>query len=269
MKKTLTYLLVLVALVALASSAAAVTCTIDQHPAATLLVPYFQVHLNADGSIDTSSARTDTLVTVVNASSAPTLAHVTVWNRRSHHVLDFNIALTGFDIVSWSMEDVLLGHLPSTPDNGSWATKDVCERNSAAKEYPDANGWLRFRPGTLPLGTTDQQQATTQYQDPAFGTDFAAALADALDYDSNYDCLDDYGDSPDGDITGSSVAGNGNLSGYVTIDMANYCTVTFPDDPNYYDNDAIGMENNLWGDYIIVSNTGIPTLGASTVQIEA
>ncbi len=85
MKKTLTYLLVVVALVAVASSAMAVTCTIDQRPAATLLVPYFQVHLNADGSVDTSSTRTDTLITVVNASSAPTLAHVVMWNRRSVH----------------------------------------------------------------------------------------------------------------------------------------------------------------------------------------
>src|SRR5258706_15733405 len=91
MKKTLTYLLVVVALVALASSAYAVTCTIDQRPAATLLVPYFQVTLNADGTPDLSTTGTDTLITVVNASSRATLAHLTVWNRRSVHVLDFNI----------------------------------------------------------------------------------------------------------------------------------------------------------------------------------
>ena len=268
MKKTLTYLLVVVALVALASSAYAVTCTIDQRPAATLLVPYFQVNLNADGTPDLSATGTDTLITVVNASSAPTLAHVTVWNRRSVHVLDFNIALTGFDVVSWSMRDILgSGLLPNTPDNGSWEGKDVCERNASAKEYPDANGWLRFRPDSLPLGTIDQQQATTQYgAGDVLGPDFRAELADELDYDSNQDCDTD---STDGDITGSAVVGNGNLSGYVTIDMANYCTVTFPDDPSYYDLDAIGYENNLFGDYLIVSNSGIPTLGASTVQVEA
>ena len=78
MKKTLTYLLVVLALVAVASSAMAVTCTIDQRPAATLLVPYFQVHLNPDGSVDTSATRTDTLITVVNASSAATLTHVMI-----------------------------------------------------------------------------------------------------------------------------------------------------------------------------------------------
>ena len=43
MKKTLLTCLAIVAVFAIASSASAVTCTIDQRPAATLLVPYFQV----------------------------------------------------------------------------------------------------------------------------------------------------------------------------------------------------------------------------------
>jgi hypothetical protein len=274
-KKTLTYLLAVLALVAVASSAMAVTCTIDQRPAATLLVPYFQVHLNPDGSVDTSATRTDTLITVVNASSAATLAHVVIWNRRSVPLLDFNIALTGYDIVGWSMEDVLTGTIPSTPDNGSFEGKDVCQRNPKAQAYstdgPDSDGsFLRFRPSNDTTGQ-DNNQATTQYSSPAFGADFAADLADALDYDSNWDCDGDGddGSAPDGDITGSSVAGNGNLSGYVTIDMANFCSLSNPSVGAYWDQDAAGWENNLFGDYIIVTNSGIPTLGASTVQIEA
>ena len=274
MKKTLTYLLVVVALVALAASASAVTCTIDQRPAATLLVPYFQVHLNADGSVDTSATRTDTLITVVNASSQATLAHVVIWNRRSVPVLDFNIALTAFDEVSWSMEDVLTGILPSTPGHGTatsglsgsdFADEDVCQRNSSATVYPDFDGFLRFRP-SIAATTQDNSQATTQYNTPAFPTDFAAVLADELDYDASLDCG---GNTGDGDITGSSIAGNGNLSGYVTIDMANYCNLSNPSDVNYWNDDAAGWENNLWGDYIIVSNSGIPTLGAPAVAIEA
>lgn len=276
MKKSLTYLLVVLALVALASTASAVTCTIDQHPAATLLVPYFQVALNADGSLDTSSTRTDTLITVVNASSQATLAHVVIWNRRSVPLLDFNIALTAFDEVAWSMGDVLTGHLPSTPDAGTAdsglsgsgaAGEDVCQRSAAAKVYPNFDGYLRFRPSSTPTAQ-DNSQATTQYSDPAFGSDFAALLADALDYDSSEDCPDPT-DSGDGDITGSSVVGNGNLSGYVTIDMANYCSLSNPSASDYWADDAAGWENNLFGDYIIVSNGGIPTLGAPTVQIEA
>ena len=39
--------------------------------------------------------------------------------------------------------------------------------------------------------------------------------------------------------------------------------------PTYYYNDAIGMENNLWGEIIFTSGDGIPTYGMSTVNIEA
>ena len=49
MKKTLLTCLAIVAVFAIASSASAVTCTIDQRPAATLLVPYFQVSYGPGG----------------------------------------------------------------------------------------------------------------------------------------------------------------------------------------------------------------------------
>ena len=42
MKKVLIACLAVAAVFAFANSASAVTCTSDQHPAATLLVPYFQ-----------------------------------------------------------------------------------------------------------------------------------------------------------------------------------------------------------------------------------
>jgi hypothetical protein len=42
MKKTFLTCMAVVALLAIASSAGAITCTIDQRPAATLLIPYFQ-----------------------------------------------------------------------------------------------------------------------------------------------------------------------------------------------------------------------------------
>ena len=38
---------------------------------------------------------------------------------------------------------------------------------------------------------------------------------------------------------------------------------------NYYYNDAIGMENNLWGEIIFTSGLGIPTYAMSTVNLEA
>ena len=67
MKKALIACLAVVAMFALANAASAVTCTNDQHPAATLLVPYFQVSvgqwicladLDGDGRLDIVLSRT-------------------------------------------------------------------------------------------------------------------------------------------------------------------------------------------------------------------
>src|ERR1700730_18424205 len=139
MKKTLITCLAIVALFAVAGSASAIVCTIDQRPAATLLVPFFQVAFNPDGSVTSGAAALDTLVTIANASSAPLLAHLSVYNARSTLVLDFNIALTGFDVQSMSMAGVLSGNLPQTPVSKSHVkpditvlANDVCLRNPAA-----------------------------------------------------------------------------------------------------------------------------------------
>ncbi|HYK42547.1 MAG TPA: hypothetical protein VE007_09160 [Thermoanaerobaculia bacterium] len=265
MKKTLVTCAVLVALFAVAGSASAVTCTVDQRPAATLLVPWFQVTFNPDGSPQTTTSPAlapafDTIVTIGNASAAPTIAHVSVFNERSVLVLDFNIALTGFDIQAMRMSEILRGNLPSTPINTSHASvaNDVCQRNTAAAVYP--TGFLRVRP-LSPTAPEDNTLATALYPVPAFtqGGTFQIATLDSLD--TTPDSLGCTA-STDGVISGL-------IHGYITIDMVNYCNLSNPSDPLYYANDAIGMENNLWGEVIFTSSTGIPTYGASTVNIEA
>ena len=187
MKKTLVTCAVLVALFAVAGSASAVTCTVDQRPAATLLVPWFQVTFNPDGSPQTTTSPAlapafDTIVTIGNASAAPTIAHVSVFNERSVLVLDFNIALTGFDIQAMRMSEILRGNLPSTPINTSHVSvaNDVCQRNTAAAVYP--TGFLRVRP-LSPTAPEDNTLATALYPVPAFtqGGTFQIQTLDSLD----------------------------------------------------------------------------------------
>ena len=103
MKKTLMTCMAIAVLFAVASSASAITCTIDQRPAATLLVPYFEATFAPDGTpLGTGANARDTLVTICNASSAPMLAHVNVFNERTELVLDFNIPIA--DELQLSME---------------------------------------------------------------------------------------------------------------------------------------------------------------------
>jgi len=267
MKKALVTCMAVLALFAIATSASAITCTTDQRPAATLLVPWFQVTFNPDGTASgTGDAALDTYVTIGNASAAPMIAHVNVYNERSVLVLDFNVALTGFDVQSLQMSRILSGNLPVTPvgSNGdspdsSVLANDVCQRNPAALVYPTNGGFLRVRP-TNPATTSDNSIATALYPTPAFpvGSSFQLQTLDSLDETS-----DSLGCStPNGVFSGL-------IHGYITIDHANYCNLSDPTDPAYYNNDAIGMENNLWGEILYTSGTGLTTFAMSTVNIEA
>ncbi|HEX8151946.1 MAG TPA: hypothetical protein VF698_02420, partial [Thermoanaerobaculia bacterium] len=78
------------------------TCDIGVAPAATLLLPYFEVDFNAPAT----TART-TLFTITNVSPYPQIAHVTVWTDWSFPALDFNIFLTGYDVQAINLYDVL------------------------------------------------------------------------------------------------------------------------------------------------------------------
>jgi hypothetical protein len=268
MRKTLVACLAIVALFAIATSANAITCTIDQRPAATLLIPYFQATFNADGTIaGTGPSALDTLVTIVNASSAPMLAHVNVFSERSELVLDFNIALTGFDVQSFSVASILRGNLPQTgyvDSDGSGKFLDGCQRNGDASTFPNVSdgGFLRVvSPPGAPATGLDNTLATTLYPAGPFTSAFLFQVLDSLDatVDSNT-CL--------GGVNGI-IDATKPIRGYITIDHANYCNLSNPSDPAYWTNDAAGMENNLWGDYIYVSGAGIGTLGFAAVAIEA
>src|SRR5262245_24090407 len=76
------------------------SCDISVAPAATLLLPYFEVDLaNAAGET--------TLFTITNVSQLPQIAHVTIWTDFSFPVLDFNIFLTGYDVQSINLFDII------------------------------------------------------------------------------------------------------------------------------------------------------------------
>ena len=213
-------------------------------PAATLLVPYFQVSVNSSGNpIGTGALSRDTIVTIGNASSAPMIAHVNVYDRYSTLQLDFNVALTGFDLQSWSMSNILSGNLPITVNAQGRRRLPVATlwRSSIrARMASSASG--RDSPAT----SLDNTAGITKYGSPAFTFPLGKTLA--TECDGTVDPL---------------------AIGYIVIDHANYCTLSDPTDPNYYYNNAIGMENNLFGEIIFTSGNGLPTYGLSTVNLEA
>src|SRR5438105_1162117 len=77
------------------------TCDISVAPAATLLLPYFEVDFKSSAA----TART-TLFTITNVSYIPQIAHVVVWTDWSFPALDFNIFLTGYDVQPINLYDI-------------------------------------------------------------------------------------------------------------------------------------------------------------------
>src|SRR5450759_153039 len=121
-------ILIALVLLAVAGTGYAVTCAYDNVPAATLLVPYWKVSLNGATGYPIPTGGVDTLVSIVNVSVPGVIAHVTVWNKYSKAVIDFNIPLTGKDVVSFSMRDIMNGKLsPNLPQYDTTKyPKDPC-----------------------------------------------------------------------------------------------------------------------------------------------
>ena len=314
--------LVALALLAVAGTGFAVTCAYDNVPGATLLVPYFRVSgtVNTAGVI--TAVGTDTKVAFVNVSTPGIIAHVTIWNKYSAPVLDFNVPMTGKDVVTFNMSGVLNGHLavnPTTqsdsfypvpnvtPPNGDvTSTRDVCGVILGAPTTFNAGGligwaqtsYLRFEhpihaltPGTFNdwpfsiskygpgdafstfrlqvMQSLDESYDIMELQNPN-----AIGLQGILDSD-NPACL-----YPTGWVAPSAYAGSGEFSGYITIDVVNFCTNWFPNQAEFYQYDAIATAgwgvygytpNVLIGDVFYVDKTAGPVgniSGDPTVNLE-
>lgn len=124
-------ILLLSALLAYPLPAAADSCSIEVTPAATLLLPYFEVNLGAPTGITT-------VVSVNNASDRPVLAKAEVWSDLGVPIFGFMVYLKAFDVQTINLRDVLVnGTLPQTaPPAGTFT--------SCAGALP---------PATLPVAT--------------------------------------------------------------------------------------------------------------------
>src|SRR5437867_4594877 len=95
------------------------SCDIGVYPAATLLLPYFEVDTAA---VQGTSATT--LFTITNTSRHPQIAHVTIWTDWAFPVLGFNIFLTGYDVQGINLYDVIVRGIivPGAPSGTSIKT---------------------------------------------------------------------------------------------------------------------------------------------------
>lgn len=84
------------------------SCDIGNLPAATLLIPYFEVDVEAPAN----TART-TIFTVTNVTREAQIAKITLWTDLDYPILTFPLFLTGYDTTSINLYDVLAGRRPA------------------------------------------------------------------------------------------------------------------------------------------------------------
>ncbi len=237
MKKTALVLLVAALLAAGGRPAGAVICAVDDVPAATLLLPYFEVDL-ADlwGN--------NTLFTVNNASATAVLAHVVVWSDLSVPLLDFNIYLTGYDVQTMSMRDILDGVLPRTASVGQDPGDTISHKGDFSQDINFASCTGLLPPPVLPAFFVQHLRLSLTGQASPFLGDLCA-----------------------GRDLGDNIA-----RGYVTVDTVNNCTLRFPGDPGYFGPGGTGdatNQNVLWGDYFYVNDRQSFAQGETLVHVEA
>ncbi|MBI2212525.1 MAG: hypothetical protein HYU52_02675, partial [Acidobacteria bacterium] len=227
--------LTLLVVTGLALPMSAELCTPDAVPAATLLLPYFEVDLeSADG--------VTTLFSINNASATATLAHVTLWTDLSVPVLDFDVYLTGFDVVTVNLRDVIVnGVIPRTASAGQDGGDTISPQGIISQDinFASCNGSLP-PPATIGSLYTSHLQAALTGQ--------ASALLGGLCSGLNY--------------------GDGLARGYVTVDTVNACSILFPGDIGYFPGLAT-FQNVLWGDYFLVNSAENFAQGDVLVHIEA
>jgi hypothetical protein len=258
MKRFLTLALAGALVLGVGSVAYANVCAFDPAPAATLLFPFVSYNYDA------GSNGYNTLMAITNVSADAQIAHVTVWTDYSTAILDFNILLTGYDVVTFDIRNILEnGQLPVTVNDdyaggifsdGPWSENNEIVSGSIPIPFPNPPD--PEATDTLNCLPTDEAYpgrfATEQIDEFILG--FFEEWLTASQAGANYfdDCgavLDPY--QIPGTWWTDRALGDDTWM-YITVDVVDVCRKSFPDSPTYFVDPASGGEalpdNVLIGD---------------------
>ena len=236
--KCVSLLLLLIATSAFGASPSTVnnddSCDVTVGPAATLLLPYFEV--------DFINRTQDTFFTITNVTRLPQIAHVTVWTDWSFPLFGFNIYLTGYDVQGISINQILSNAVVAQ-NNGTGPTTAQSPVGSLSAGFT-ANP--NFAGGGASINCANQPGA--------LNVPLVAAVRSALTTGTF---------NPGGSAACQNAVGgvHPNAIGYITIDVVSNCTSRLPTDPLYYTNDLL-FDNVLIGDYQQLG----PTAAATTAS---
>lgn len=220
------------------------TCDISTAPAATLLLPYFRVN----------TTDLNTIFTIVNTSPNAQIAHITVWTDWSFPVLDFNVYLTGYDVQGLSLRDIIFnGVIAPTATAGVAGTTDTGSTTSGTGLSP--YGDLGTQPTAVNpnfAGPSGSAAIACSNLPGSIGPTLTTAIQNAL-INGTY-VIPGIAESCTSAQRVGTAAGVDALHpantavGYVTIDVANKCSLLLPTNVNYFRTDIL-FDNVLTGDF--------------------
>jgi hypothetical protein len=229
------FALALAALLGLAPLGHAEIGGLDDVPAATLLLPYFEVDLDEPQGLTT-------LFSVTNARQEATLVHLTLWTDLGLPTLDFNVYLTGYDIQTFNLRDLFTtGFTPQTASAGQDPSDTISNQGdfSLDANFASCAGQLPLPP--LPATLLDHIRAAHTGQASAI----VAGKCSAKNHGDNI------------------------ARGYITFDQVKTCTLSFPTDDDYFTPEVLGFDNTLLGDYFFVDASQNYAQGENMVHLEA
>lgn len=212
------------------------TCDIGLYPAATLLLPYFEVDVESRANSGES-----TIFTVTNTGPRPQAARVTLWTDLAYPVISFNLYLTGYDVQKINLYDIIVnGRIAPDTQMGSEKspTGELSDETSAGLDEESC----RDLPQTLPRVLFERLQS-------AFRLGRLGAI---------------------GEIEACNSAGlvHQNAVGYATIDVVAACTDSLPTETHYFTHE-IRFDNVLIGDYVQIHGGQDYAQGNPMVHIRA
>lgn len=208
-------------------------CSIDAVPAATLLLPFFELDpANPIGAT--------TIFSINNAAAEAVLAHVTLWTDWAEPTLGFDVYLTGYDVQTINLRDIFNGQLPQTAPDNRDPTDALSPQGPLSQDVAFADcDLLPPQPPLLPPFISDEitrahRGLESQVFDGCVGYPF----------------------------------GDSKVRGYVTVDTVSNCSFLSPADPEYFQGLATA-QNVLWGSYFVVDPQNNFAQQETLVHIEA
>ncbi|HEX4965437.1 MAG TPA: hypothetical protein VF173_31795 [Thermoanaerobaculia bacterium] len=216
------------------AAAAAVGCSVDDRPGATLLLPYFEVDLtHADGPT--------TLFSVSNASATAVLTNVVLWTDLGVPTFTFPVYLTGYDVQTFNLRDLFAGSVAKTATAGQDPSDTISPKGIFSQDIPFASCAGFLPPADLTPAVRDHLRAAHTGQ--------SSAIWGAC---------------------GGQSKGDGIARGYVTVDTVSRCTNLVPGDPGYFGPGGVATSQNvLWGDFFYVDPAKVYADGENLIRLKA